>query len=85
LGVAYTMTQTDLNQFAFGLPPLITGLLALPIAATVLCVIGTACVLLLLGRRSTPFLSRWHLSLCLTSVWIFIALMQYWNLLGYHI
>jgi len=84
LGVAYAVTQGDLNQFAFGLPPLITGLLALPIAAAALSCVGTPCILLLLGRRSTPFISRWHLALTQSGIWLFIALVQYWNLLGYH-
>lgn len=71
-------------KLAYGASPLIMGLLTLPIISTILTVILAGIMLLMWPKTQVSLLGRLHYSLLTLMSLMFIPLLVYWNLLGWH-
>ena len=82
-GLGLTIALMDPYRFAFGLPPVVLGLLALPLLALP-CVGGLAVGVAMLVRSGGS--TRWgrvhYVAVCLAGVAVVWSL-NYWNLIGY--
>jgi CubicO group peptidase (beta-lactamase class C family) len=74
----------DPLEIAFGVPNAIRVALALPLVAVVLTVVALAFVALAWTRRYWGLAGRIYYSMVAASAVVCLAVLFYWNLLGYH-
>jgi hypothetical protein len=71
------------GQLSYGVPPLVAGLLVLPLVTAVLAAGMAGAAILAWKNGYGPVLGRLHYSLVTLAALTFIAWAVYWNLLGF--
>jgi hypothetical protein len=71
------------GQLSHGVPPLVTGLLVIPLVTTVLAAGMVGAAILAWKNGYGAVVGRLHYSLVTLTTLIFIAWAAYWNLLGF--
>jgi hypothetical protein len=78
-------TLADPIAIVFGIPRSILFALALPVAAAILTVVSLGFVVVAWRRRYWRLSARLYYTLVALSAVALLAVLWYWNLLGYHL
>ncbi|ADJ13573.1 serine hydrolase domain-containing protein [Halalkalicoccus jeotgali] len=80
-----TLVAVDPNAILFEAPPALLGLLALPVLGVVATLGTLACCVLAWHDGDWGVLSRLHYTLVALTCVVFLAVLRYWNLLGFRL
>lgn len=76
-------TAMNPNSVGYGAPPLLIGVLVLPLLALPPALLLVPCLAWLWLPGRAGFLARLHYTAVCGAAWVFLALLHYWNLLGF--
>lgn len=83
LGTILVLLLSNLYEFAYGLPPIITALLCIPILTANLTAILSVFMVVSWQDKRWSVLRRLYYLLFILCAWGFISFLSYWNLLGF--
>ncbi|WP_424100716.1 serine hydrolase domain-containing protein [Moorena producens] len=83
MGMGIAISTIDFWEFFFGMPPIIIALLYLPIVTTGLTTIVSIIALLAWRDKNWSWIRRGYYFLSMLAAWLFIWLLNSWNLLGF--
>ncbi|EGJ35250.1 MULTISPECIES: hypothetical protein [Moorena] len=82
-GMGIAISIIDFWEFFFGIPPVMIALLYLPIVTTGLTTVVSIIGLLAWRDKNWSWIRRGYYCLSMLAAWLFIWLLNYWNLLGF--
>ncbi|WP_233222518.1 serine hydrolase [Chroococcidiopsis sp. CCALA 051] len=82
-GTILAILLSNLYEFAYGLPPIITTLLCIPIMTTSLTAVLPVFMVLSWQDKRWSVLGRLYYLFFILCAWGFISFLSYWNLLGF--
>ena len=83
VGTILVLLLSNLYEFAYGLPPIVTALLWIPILTASLTAILPVFMILSWQDKRWSVLGRLYYLLFILCAWGFISFLSYWNLLGF--
>jgi len=85
VGLAVAVFKIDQWEFVYGVPPVLTVLLVIPLVTTILTVGLPIFAALTWESEYWSVIGRFHYSLITLSALAFIPFLRYWNLLGFKV